>query len=452
MKKLFFAVLVLLAAVSCGPKPAVFTGMITGLKPESKLTLYNIAAPRQDVPIAVDADGNYKIEINEKEPCTRYIICDDPKGGVKFYVEPGMKANIDLEFKSVGNQGGEEVYETVVNYTGDNKDAYDFLTANEFYQNIQNPVIMAHYDAKDLTSFDEFRNELQSRKDSLVALLPNVQSPVFREWMKKDYEDKVKYAYNWYSELTSEPDESYAAFLESLDRNGKVEDAQQYMSGYTHFWLPEDKDRYIAWFEVLTDKISNKEIVRQLADERIDGVIRRAPANLAEVFDVYKAIEPDRAVPEKIQEQYDHYITMIPGAQAVDFDFYDVEGNKYTLADLRGKAVYIDCWATWCGPCRAETPYMIELYNHYKNDPRIQLVSISLDKNEKQWKAVVAEEKLAWAQYIVHDEFNCDLCKNYDINGIPRFLLFDKDGRILSLDAKRPSDPNIIDWIEGLLK
>ena len=451
MKKILFAALVLLAAVSCGPKPAVFTGKITGLKPESKVMLYDIAGRTQEIPIDVDADGNYSIEI-KADPCTRYIICDDPKGGVKFFVEPGMKANIDLEFKPVGNEGGEEVWQTVINYTGDNKDAYDFLTANEFYQTIQNPVIMAHYDAKDLTSFDEFRNELQTRKDSLIALLPNVQSPVFREWMKQDYEDKVKYAYNWFSELASEPDESYAAFLESLDRNGKVEDAQQYMSGYTHFWLPEDKDRYIAWFEVLKEKITNKEIVRQLADERIAGVIRRAPANLAEVFEVYKAIEPDRAVPEKIQEQYDHYITMIPGAQAVEFDFYDVDGIKYTLSALRGKATYIDCWATWCGPCRAETPYMIKLFEHYKNDPRIQLVSISLDKKEKQWKAVVAEEKLAWPQYIVHDEFECSLCKNYDITGIPRFLFFDAQGRILSLDAKRPSDPEIIDWIESLLK
>jgi thiol-disulfide isomerase/thioredoxin len=451
MKKILFAALVLLAAVSCGPKPAVFTGKITGLKPESKVMLYDIAGRTQEIPIEVDADGNYKIEI-KADPCTRYIICDDPKGGVKFFVEPGMKANIDLEFKSVGNEGGEEVWQTVVTYTGDDKDAYDFLTEGEFYQNIQNPVIMAHYEAKDLTSFDDFCKDLQMRKDSLVALLPKVQSPVFRAWMKNDYEEKVKYAYNWYPELASGPDDSYAAFLESLDRNGNLQDAETYMSGYSSFWLPKDKDRYIAWFDVLKEKITDKEIVRRLADERIDGVIRRAPANLAEVFEAYKALEPGRAVPEKIQEQYDHYIAMIPGAQAVDFDFYDVDDNKYTLSDLRGKAVYIDCWATWCGPCRAETPYMVKLYEHYRNDPRIRLVSISLDKNGKQWKAVVAEEKLAWPQYIVHGEFECALCKNYDISGIPRFLFFDAEGRILSLDARRPSDPDIIPWIESLLK
>ena len=64
----------------------------------------------------------------------------------------------------------------------------------------------------------------------------------------------------------------------------------------------------------------------------------------------------------------------------------------------------------------------------------------------------VLKEKITNKEIVVHDEFECALCKNYDVTGIPRFMFFDKDGRILSLDAKRPSSPDIIDWIEGLLK
>lgn len=450
MKQILLATLVLLAAVSCGPKPAVFTGKIMGLKPESKVMLYDIAGRTQEIPIEVDAEGNYSIEI-KADPCTRYIICDDPKGGVKFFVEPGMKANIDLEFKSVGNEGGEEVYETVVNYTGDNKDAYDFLTEGEFYQNVQNPVLMAHFDAKD-ASFSQFKHELQERLDELVAKLPKVQSPVFREWMKSDYETKLKATYGWFPELSATADPDFKAYLEALDRNGDFQDAQAYMSGYSAFWLPEDKDRNVAWFEVLNALFSNKDIVRKLADEHVAGVLQNAPANIADVFEAYKAVEPGRAVPEEVQALYDHYKNMVPGAPAADFDMYDPDGNKVMLSDLKGRALYIDCWATWCGPCRGETPNMVQLYEHYKNDPRIQLVSISLDKKEKNWKAVVAEEKLAWPQYIVHDEFESALCRNYDIEGIPRFLFIDAQGCILSLDAKRPSDPDIIPWIESLLK
>ena len=87
-----------------------------------------------------------------------------------------------------------------------------------------------------------------------------------------------------------------------------------------------------------------------------------------------------------------------------------------------------------------------------EGDKRIQLVSISLDKNVNAWKTMVKKENLAWPQYIVKGEFDCMLCKEYGVTGIPRFMMFDKKGNIISLDAPRPSAPNIIEWIESNLK
>lgn len=450
MKKIIFAALVLLTAVSCGQKPAVFTGKITGLKPGSNVMVMDIYNPDSATPVEVSPDGSYRFEIADG-PCARHLIIDDPKGGFKFYAEPGMKATIDLALKQ--REGtDEETYESLVTYSGDNKDVFDFLSEGEFYSTVQNPVIMAHYDAKDLT-FAQFEKELKANLDAQVAKLPKVQSPVFRKWMEADYYEKLRHGtYSWFPDLTKGADPDFKAWLESLDRNRDLKDAQAYMSGYSAFWLPEGKDRHEAYFEALGEQFTNKDFIRQLADSYVGNVLREAPANINEIFDAYKAVEPGRAVPEEIQAVYDHYKNLVPGALAADFDMYDIDGNKVMLSDLRGKALYIDCWATWCGPCRAETPNMVKLYNHYKNDPRIQLVSVSLDKKENNWKAVVAEEKLAWPQYIVHEEYDGALCKNYDITGIPRFLFFDRDGRILSLDAKRPSDPEIIDWIESLLK
>ena len=127
MKRILYSLIVLLVAVSCGNRNAVFTGRITGLKPTSNVSLMNIADPTNMVPVQVDADGNYSFEITEG-PCARYLVVDDPKGGFKFYAEPGMKANIDLELKRIDDPSGEEVYQSVTTYTGDNKDAFDFLT------------------------------------------------------------------------------------------------------------------------------------------------------------------------------------------------------------------------------------------------------------------------------------------------------------------------------------
>ena len=451
MKKILLYTAVLLAAVSCGKKPAEFTGKITGLKPDSQVSILNLDDAENLIPVTVDNEGNYSFEIKDG-PCTRYLIVDDPKGGLKFYSEPGMKANMDLEFKRVEGTE-EEVYQTVVTYTGDNKDAYDFLTEGDFFSKVQNPFLMEHSDAKDV-KFVQYRSMLQDGVDSLLVQLQNIKSDKFRDYMKTLYDNYSKASLGWFCELTTEADPDYKEYIESLDRNGSYDDAFSYMSAYSRFWMPveEGKDKTIAWFEALNELFTNKDIIRKLADNRIRGALGRAPANIEEVFAAYKAIDPDHEVSEEIQALYDHYKGMVPGTPAVDFDVYDAEGNKITLSDMRGKALYIDCWATWCGPCRAETPYMKKLYEHYKNDTRIQLVSISLDKKENNWKAVVAEENLAWPQYIAPNEFDNLLCKSYDINGIPRFLLFDKDGLILSIEAKRPSSPDIIEWIEGQLK
>ena len=143
---------------------------------------------------------------------------------------------------------------------------------------------------------------------------------------------------------------------------------------------------------------------------------------------------------------------MSAGKQAVDFDLYDVEGNKVMLSDLKGKFVYMDCWATWCGPCKAQIPYMEKLYEHYKNNPNIVLVSVSLDKTTKPWLAMLEKDKPGWPQYIVKDEFKSKLCTAYSITGIPRFMMFDKESNVISLNAPRPSSEDIIRFIDEALK
>ena len=72
--------------------------------------------------------------------------------------------------------------------------------------------------------------------------------------------------------------------------------------------------------------------------------------------------------------------------------------------------------------------------------------------NKSKWQNKLKEDKPKWRQFICPDNFNSQLCKNYDIDAIPRFLFFDKDGRILSLNAPRPSDERIIKYIDENLK
>lgn len=125
-------------------------------------------------------------------------------------------------------------------------------------------------------------------------------------------------------------------------------------------------------------------------------------------------------------------------------DYENFKGGKTSLADLKGKYVYIDVWATWCAPCKAEIPFLKTLEKEYEGK-NIAFVSISVDKPGayETWKKMVSEEQLGGMQLYADNNFESQFILDYGINAIPRFILIDTEGNIVDADAPRPSDPKI---------
>lgn len=155
----------------------------------------------------------------------------------------------------------------------------------------------------------------------------------------------------------------------------------------------------------------------------------------------------------EIEEVYSNYRRMNGHAMAPDFNYQQVDGRFIALKELRGKYVYIDVWATWCAPCRAEIPFLTALEKDYSNR-NIYFVSISIDKmiNKSKWIDFVKTQQLKGIQLIADRDFNSDFVKKFNINSIPRFILIDPAGRIVSGDAKKPSDPELRKQFDDLLK
>jgi len=143
----------------------------------------------------------------------------------------------------------------------------------------------------------------------------------------------------------------------------------------------------------------------------------------------------------------------IEGSVSASFDYENHKGGKTKLEDLRGKYVYIDVWATWCGPCLAEIPHLkkIEAKYHGKN---IEFVSISVDteKDYEKWKKMVVTKELGGVQLLADKNWNSDFIKAYGINSIPRFILIDPNGKVAKADAPRPSSSSLVEMLDGLLK
>ena len=141
------------------------------------------------------------------------------------------------------------------------------------------------------------------------------------------------------------------------------------------------------------------------------------------------------------------------GHDAIDFKFEDVNGKQIALSDFKGKVVYVDVWATWCGPCNREIPHMIKLEESYHNNPNIVFMSVSVDsrKDYDKWKNMLKEKGMGGIQLFAGERSD-EIMNPYKIKGIPRFMLFGKDGKVINADAPRPSSSEIKTIINTALK
>ena len=125
------------------------------------------------------------------------------------------------------------------------------------------------------------------------------------------------------------------------------------------------------------------------------------------------------------------------GTEAPDFKYPDIEGNIYSLKDFKGKYVYIDVWATWCGPCCKEMPSLKKLEKKMAKK-KIVFVSLSCDEKQEAWRKMVKEDKLGGVQLCMGKDMT--FRDAYGITAIPRFILLDKEGRIVNVFMTPPSD------------
>ncbi len=148
------------------------------------------------------------------------------------------------------------------------------------------------------------------------------------------------------------------------------------------------------------------------------------------------------------------------GSDSPEFtDYVNYKGGTTSLKDLKGKYTYIDVWATWCAPCKAEIP-ALKVLEHDYSGKKINFVSLSIDddrthkgswdKAKEDWRAMVADKELGGIQIMAPKGWKSQFILDYKINGIPRFLLIDPNGKIVNLDAPRPSSKKIREIFDSL--
>ena len=142
----------------------------------------------------------------------------------------------------------------------------------------------------------------------------------------------------------------------------------------------------------------------------------------------------------QIELQYNDYVANNSGTRpAPEIALNNPQGVEMKLSDLRGKYVLIDFWASWCGPCRRESPNVVRMYNKYKNKG-FTIFSVSLDDNADKWKQAIKDDGLIWP-YHVSDLKNWEspMPQLYNFSGIPHTVLVNPQGNIIGVGLRGAS-------------
>lgn len=236
------------------------------------------------------------------------------------------------------------------------------------------------------------------------------------------------------------------------------------INGFLNEQKPEESalefegiDLHMKFLEIVgkcKERIFKKEVFANFVekDESLDPVTRAALMYVNKIYlghdyESYKRVL-DLIPEDKREAQVVKYLVdevtkrqdIALGTQAYNFTFADVDGNKISLSDFRGKFVMLDFSASWCGGCRLEAKKLVPIYNELKGDDLV-FISISLDNREKDWRRMVDEDKLPWATLWNSEGFTKGNKPNkvqqaYGFYQIPFLVLINKEGKIIARDLR----------------
>ncbi|WP_299527169.1 TlpA disulfide reductase family protein [uncultured Lutibacter sp.] len=454
MKYIWFFVAVLMV-VSCKEEAPVDYAIISGniTNQVGELTINSADRLIKKV-MNVAEDGSFTDTLRVK---TETYILFDGKNRASVYIDAGNNINVSYDAND---------FENSLIFSGVGSEISNYLFSKEKKEKELSVNGTEVYELEEI----DYKANFNKIKTALTEMITSFEgiSEEFKVKEKRNidyaYLNKISIYERYHSHYAEKPDfktsEGFLNELEGLsyDSEEDFSFSQSYKSMVTsHF---NDEAAKLVETDSIAEDIAFLKVVGAIQNDVIKNNLLVDNAkysvtytnDLEAYYSEFMKVSTNEDNNKLITESYNKLKTVAKGQPSPQFDNYEnFAGGTTSLSDLKGKYVYVDVWATWCGPCKREIPFLqkVEKQYHGKN---IEFVSLSVDKldDHNKWQEMVKEEELGGIQLFADKSWESDFVTGYLIKGIPRFILIDPNGNIVNSNAPRPSESKLIDLFNEL--